>query len=185
MSSLTFEVPQELFAPAESSSFGGEYALPKLQAGPDTYRFAEPLRWDVTLTNTGGALLVTGTVRGTGETACARCLDEFRIDVCGDVEGYFVIGGGTRPEDLEEDEFEFLGEDDVIDLEPLIVAAVLVDLPLLPLCRDDCQGICPDCGTNLNRGQCGCATERAERDARDAAAANPFAALSQVRFDEE
>lgn len=185
MSSLAFEVPQELFAPAESSSFGGAYVLPELQAGPDTYRFAEPLRWDVTLTNTGGALLVAGTVRGAGEIACARCLDRFGIEVCGDVEGYFVIEGGARPNDLEEDEFEFLREDNIIDLEPLIVAAILVDLPLLPLCRDDCRGICPDCGVNLNREQCDCAVQRAERDAREAAAANPFAVLSQLRFDGE
>lgn len=185
MSSLAFEVPPELFAAAESSSFGGVYALPKLQAGPDTFCFIEPLRWDVTVTNTGGALLVAGTVRGTGETECARCLDKFPIDVCGDVEGYFVIGEAARPEDLEEDEFELLGDDNIIDLEPLIVAAVLVDLPLLPLCRDDCQGICADCGVNLNQEQCDCATKHAERDVQEAAAANPFAALSQLRFDEE
>lgn len=185
MSSLTYHVPQELFASAESSSFGGEYVLGEFQAGPDAYCFAHPLRWDVTVTNTGTALLVTGTVRGTGTTACSRCLEEFAIEVVGDVEGFFVIKGEDRPKDMDEDEFDFLPDDNVIDLEPLLKAAVLFDLPLLPLCDDACQGICPDCGINLNNEQCSCAAARAARNAEEEAATNPFGALAQLKFDEE
>ena len=185
MSATRIHVPPELFAPAESSSFAGELALPELQAGPDTYHFAEPLHWEVLVTNTSDALLVAGTVRGRGTTECARCLDEFEIDVEGDVEGYFIIGDGARPDDMDEDEFDYLGEDEIIDLEPLIIAGVLVDLPLLPLCDEDCRGICPDCGANLNRAECGCAAKRAAERAAEEAAANPFAALAQLKFDEE
>ena len=185
MGAPKIHVPSELFAPAESSSFAGEYALPELQAGPDTYRFAEPLCWDVLVTNTSGALLVEGTVRGVGTTECARCLEEFDVDVEGDIEGYFVMEEQARPEDMDEDEFDYLGEDEEIDLGPLIQAAILVDLPLLPLCDEDCRGICQDCGVNLNKVQCGCAEKRARQDAEDAAAANPFAALAQLKFDEE
>ena len=115
MSATRIHVPPELFAPAESSSFAGELALPELQAGPDTYHFAEPLHWEVLVTNTSDALLVAGTVRGRGTTECARCLDEFEIDVEGDVEGYFIIGDGARPDDMDEDEFDYLGEDEIID----------------------------------------------------------------------
>ena len=75
--------------------------------------------------------------------------------------------------------------DEEIDLVPLVQAAILVDLPLLPLCDEDCRGICQDCGVNLNKVQCGCAEKRARQDAEDAAAANPFAALAQLKFDEE
>ncbi len=147
--------------------------------------FDDPLRWDVSITNTGGALLVSGTVRGKGTTECARCLDNFDLDICGDVEGFFVIEEEARPEDMDEDEFDFLPEDHVIDLEPLLRAAILVDVPLKPLCRDDCRGICPDCGANLNVGQCGCALERERQAAEDQAASNPFAALAQLKFDED
>lgn len=192
MQNLKIVIPPELFAPAESSSFEGEYLLPEFHAGPDVYRFADPLHYDVRITNTTGAFLVTGSVEGVGTTECARCLDEFQVPVSGSVEGYFISGaaGGEDGEDegLEEEEeleFDFLGPDNAIDLEPLLQAAILVELPLQPLCRPDCRGICQDCGMNLNEGTCDCAQKRAERDAADEAASNPFAVLAQLEFSEE
>jgi uncharacterized protein len=45
---------------------------------------------------------------------------------------------------------------DHIDLEPMTREAVVLGLPLAPLCRPDCKGLCPTCGAELNRGPCGC-----------------------------
>lgn len=193
MQNLKIAIPPELFAPAEGSSFEGSFSLPEFQAGPDTYRFPEPLRYRVQVTNTSGAFLVTGIVEGTGVTECARCLETFDVPVSGNVEGYFVYGddaqdaGQDEEETLQdqlEGEFDLLGPDNVIDLEPLLKASILVDLPLVPLCMPNCRGICQDCGINLNRQSCDCAQKRALQDAADKAAANPFAALAQLQFDE-
>lgn len=185
MDTTTIAIPQELFAPAESSSFSGTYTLPVLKAGPDLYDFAEPLTWNVAVTNTGEALLVTGTVEGVGKTACARCLDPFEVQVIGDVEGYFLLKADQQPaEDMEDDEFAVLDPSNTIDLVPLLNAAILVDLPLVPLCREDCKGLCPDCGINLNEGTCDCAAKRAAQDDADEIARNPFAALKDLQLDE-
>jgi uncharacterized protein len=186
MDATTISIPQELFAPAESSSFAGTYTLPVLKAGPDLYDFAEPLTWSVEVTNTGEALLVTGTVEGVGRTACARCLDPFDVQIIGDVEGYFLMKAGEKPdEEMEEDEFSVLDPSNTIDLVPLLNAAILVDLPLVPLCREDCKGLCPDCGINLNEETCDCAAKRAETAAEEEDAKNPFAALKDLHLDEE
>lgn len=184
MDSTTIEIPSELFAPAESSSYSGVFDLPELVAGPDVYAFAEPLAWNVIVSNTGDALLVSGTVTGLATTACARCLDPIEVDFQGDIEGYFLIGEAETPEDMDEDEFERLDDSNTIDLVPLMKAALLVDTPLVPLCRDDCKGICPDCGANLNEGDCGCASKREAERLAEAEAANPFAALKNLTFDE-
>jgi uncharacterized protein len=61
----------------------------------------------------------------------------------------------------------YLLEDDVIDLEPMVRDALLLELPLAPLCRDDCAGLCPTCGANRNDEPCDCA--EAEPDPRWAA----------------
>ena len=58
MDDVKFEVPPELFVTAESSSFAGQLNLGTLEAGPDTYRFKKPIDWNVTVSNTGDALLV-------------------------------------------------------------------------------------------------------------------------------
>lgn len=184
MSSATIEIPSELFAPAESSSYSGVFELPELVAGPDVYAFAEPLSWQVVVSNTGDALLVNGTVTGLATTSCARCLEPIEVDFLGDIEGYFLIGDAESPEDMDEDEFDRLDESNTIDLVPLMTAALLVDAPLVPLCRDDCKGICPDCGANLNEGDCGCAAKREAEHQAEAEAANPFAALKNLKFDD-
>ena len=186
MDQTTIHVPPELFVPAESSSLAGTYAPDALEVGPDTYTFAVPLAWNVVVSNTGGALLVSGTVTGNGTTECARCLESFDVPIAGEVEGYFLLDGeDVEHEEGEEDEFDVLGPDDTIDLVPLLNAAVMVDVPLQPLCREDCAGICPDCGVNLNSETCDCAVKRAEEQAAFEAAKNPFAKLRELDLGQE
>lgn len=178
--SLHILVPQELFATAESSSYSGELDLPELSYGPDSYRFAQPLKWDVVLTNTGDAILLSGSVRGEGLTSCGRCLDDVSVPVQAEIEGYYLLSEPEEDDEEAEDDFEVLGEDNIIDLEPHILSAVLVDLPTIPLCREDCKGLCPDCGVNLNEEQCDCAAKRAEENAAFDLEKNPFAKLREL-----
>ena len=179
MERLVIQVPSELFSPAESSASSGLYDPGAFSCGPDDYEAAAPLSYRVVLTNVGGAILVTGTVEGELRTSCGRCLDEMTVRVNGDVKGYFIIEGeGEAPQDMDEDEFDVLPETHEIDLEPLLMAAILVDVPLVPLCADDCKGICPRCGKNLNEGACACVAEN-EAVGKN----NPFAALKGISFD--
>ena len=53
--------------------------------------------------------------------------------------------------------------DDTLDLAPLVRDALVLELPMAPLCRDDCAGLCPQCGANRNEGQCGCVAPRDPR----------------------
>jgi len=183
MVQTNIKIPAELFAPAESSRFEGEWEVALLEAGPDDYAFAEPLTWAVDVTNTGDALLVQGVVKGTGTTACARCLEDVVYQIEGQVEGFFLLNEETQaPDDMDDDEFDVLPESHEIDLVPLLTAAVLMDVEDVPLCKDDCLGLCPQCGANLNEGPCACGADPAlEEFAREA---NPFSALANLKFDE-
>jgi len=188
MSNAQIKIPAELFALAESSHFEGELELPLLQAGPDDFCFEKPVYWSVDVTNTGAALLVMGTATGSASCACSRCLEPVVYDFEGQIEGYFLVEGTDRPdydEDDEdvpgEDEFDVLPADHIVDLAPLICAALLVDAPSMPLCRDDCAGLCPTCGANLNEGACGCGLDE-ELEAFNLES-NPFAALADFKFE--
>lgn len=182
MDSLSIEIPQNLLAPAESASYEGTFALPSFEFGPDDYTAASPFAWHVRISNVGGALLVEGDVRGSVTTACARCLEDAVFDIEGEVEGYFIIEGeGEAPEGMDEDEFDVLPESQVLDLEPLLQAAIFVELPLIPLCREDCAGICQMCGKNLNEGPCDCTPASDEDDG--ISPNNPFAALKSLKLD--
>lgn len=181
MTSLKLSIPSELFAPAESSHFEGTYDLPVFKSGPDLYSFVEPLSWSVDVSNVGDALLLEGVVEGQAATSCGRCLEPVSVQVIGDVEGFFLINDGDAPEDMEGDEFEVLGEDAEIDLEPLLQQAILLAVPLVPLCNEDCLGLCLQCGANLNTDPCDC-DDGEEIELPDG---NPFAVLLDIDFGEE
>ena len=105
-----------------------------------------PVVADVTLEAVLGGVSVTGKVMAPWEGACRRCLTpasgELRLAVR---ELYTEDGDG-------EDTYALDGDD--VDLEPLVRDAVLLELPLAPLCRADCQGLCPECGANRNEEPC-------------------------------
>lgn len=181
MNTTTIQVPSELFALAESSHFEGEIELETLAAGPDDYRFDAPLSWELDITNTGSALLVEGSVEGTGVCPCARCLDDVVHEFHGIIEGYFLLDAASvvdedkYDDELGEDEFEVLPADHVIDIVPLIEAALIIDAPDQPLCKDDCKGLCSQCGANLNEGDCDCEEQPDPT--------HPFAALAGFKFE--
>ena len=181
MSSTIIEIPQELLAPASYAHYEGTFDLPVMKAGPDLYSFREAIPWSVDITNTGDALLLQGEVETCGITSCARCLEPVDVDLFGELEGYYLLDPEDYPEDMEADEFEVLPEDRKIDVAPLITAALLLDVPMIPLCSEECKGICPTCGINLNEGECTCAAQAAEEAAQ--APDNPFAALKGLKLE--
>jgi len=115
---------------------------------------------DVVLESVLGGVSVTGTVRAPWEGACRRCL----MPASG------VLTLAVRElytEDGDGDDTYPLGHDEV-DLESLVRDAVLLELPLAPLCAPDCAGLCPTCGVNRNTESCSCGAARDPRwDALD------------------
>jgi uncharacterized protein len=100
-----------------------------------------------------GGVMVTGTVRAPWVGVCRRCTapveGELRISL---KERYCDPPARGEPEDEE----AYPIVDDVIDLGPMVHEAILGELPLAPLCREDCQGLCPHCGIDRNEESCDC-----------------------------
>ena len=112
----------------------------------------------------GPAVVVTGTVTAPWAGECVRCLGPARGNLRVAVRELYEPGSDA------EETYPLLG--DQIDLEPLVRDAVLLELPLAPLCSEECQGLCPVCGVNRNETSCTCAAEA--RDPR-------WSALDQLR----
>ncbi len=184
MDPLLVHIPNELLTPAATACFEGCAHLPGIEVGPGAYADAADLSWRHGVTDGGEALQVEGSVQGTARTSCARCLEDVTIDFDGEIWGYFLTGGedAAAPEGMDEDEYELLPDSHTIDMGVLVKAAVLLELPLVPLCDADCKGLCPTCGANLNDGPCGCAAPEPDEDFE--LAKNPFAALKGLTFDE-
>jgi uncharacterized protein len=118
-----------------------------------------PIDVDVELESLTDGIVVTGRVSARWEAVCRRCL--------GPVEGLVDVFVRELYQARPESDEAFAIQNDVLDLEPLVREAVLLDLPLAPLCRPDCAGLCPECGADLNAADCG--HRRGDTDARWAA----------------
>ncbi|MGH3380839.1 MAG: YceD family protein [Actinoallomurus sp.] len=92
-------------------------------------------------------VLVSGTARSPLSGECARCLEPLASLIEVEFQELYVYSDTRSGESAGEDERRLEG--DLIDLEPVVRDAMVLALPLSPLCRDDCPGLCPDCGVRL------------------------------------
>jgi uncharacterized protein len=113
-----------------------------------------PVTFDLSLHSIVEGVLVTGALFTRARLECRRCLTEFDSDVTVPVEEIYVTGPGS------EDDYRVVGEH--IDLEPMARDEIVLALPLNPLCRPDCKGLCAVCGQNLNEADCGHASQQTD-----------------------
>jgi uncharacterized protein len=155
----------------ESISIDDDLALETLQVGAETFVPTGPAHMDVTITNTGTAVIAMGTVTLPVLATCARCLVEFPTEISGEVNGFYVAPG--HDEGIpEEQEIEYIDAENHIDILPAVMAALVLEAPFAPLHDEQCAGICPLCGADLNEGPCGCASAPDD--------GHPFAALQDL-----
>lgn len=123
------------------------------------YHVNAPIGVTVSYYRAGTDLFFAGTLKAQTVATCARCAEEFKAS--NDRAFRLVMApksiGMEGDPGLRADDLEFsLYDSDEIDLGPLVREQLLLALPTRPLCQDDCRGLCPHCGINLNRGECEC-----------------------------
>lgn len=127
--------------------------------------YAAPVRGLLTLTNAGELVLVRGSLKTTLLMECGRCLAEARVAIDAPVEEQYTLQDtetafhDVTPTIISDEENEVppgLLTGTVMDLNVIIQQAVILNRPLRPLCKDDCLGLCPICGTNRNETPCTC-----------------------------
>lgn len=110
-----------------------------------------------TFTNVGvDEAKVEGSVKLTFCAGCDRCLTEVLVPLTLDFERV-VTSPGVSTEDEEEADLNYM-EGYQLNVETFVYNEILVNWPVKILCKDDCKGVCPKCGQNLNVRECGCDT---------------------------
>ena len=127
------------------------------------------------LQRSGDDVFLNGSLTGALECVCSRCLEAARVSLQLPVHVTFVPRGA---DDDEDDEGDAGGKDDgvmpfdgdQIDLAPELREQILLAIPISPLCRDNCAGLCSVCGGNRNRTACDCLARQAPAPTRLGAA---------------
>lgn len=146
-SQLSVEISDLLRHPAASRRLEFSEEVPGLAL--DMGRVPRALSFELVLEGLVEGILVSGRVRGSYRLACRRCLGGF--DQPFEV-GLSEVVPYPRQPGAEEG---YRVEGDQLLLEPLVRDAVILAMPLNPLCRPECRGLCAECGADRNAGDCG------------------------------
>ena len=132
----------------------------------EEFRLIAPVDFQVEVRKDASKVRLVGHVRTTLECACSRCLEPFAVPVDSAFDLLFLPASGAG--DQGDDDEQEVREDDVgvayykddeIDLGDVMLEQFHLALPMKPLCRQDCRGLCPVCGINRNRETCDCRTD--------------------------
>ena len=140
---IKFSVPRLDKEPIELS--GREPAAFLNLASDDVYEAVSEVDYDLHVSRVSGGALVSGRCRVVVGGECGRCLARVEREISANEIKFFIdLAQAAEEVDISED----------------IRSEILLELPMVLLCRPDCKGLCPVCGTDLNRGKCGCAVPR-------------------------
>lgn len=121
----------------------------------DDWRFPVGLDVDLEHYRAGLDVVFEGGFRGEGEGRCARCLEPYRFAVDQPLRVVLVPRASAAADEAEDMGLGFF-EGEEIDVTALVVEHAVLGLPTVPLCGDECRGLCPQCGTNRNVRPCDC-----------------------------
>jgi len=107
----------------------------------------------------GNIAVVEGTLQLPVTMVCSRCLGPAQERLSIPFRESFTKEPVSAESEEKQDELHQIQED-TVELIPYVEEAVWMALPYVPLCKEDCKGLCPECGTNRNERDCGCSVER-------------------------
>ncbi|MBI3050038.1 MAG: DUF177 domain-containing protein [Acidobacteria bacterium] len=158
--------------------FARTFSAPEVGDEGDAYRVVSPVELAFDIHKDKDKFRLVGTVNAEIELSCSRCLDAYRITVDAPFDLRYLPASAmaTEPErEVADEDFDTsYYREDRIDLNELLREQFYLALPMKPLCRDDCRGLCPHCGANLNTAACACPSTW--EDSR-------LAALKALKFD--
>lgn len=127
------------------------------RTGVVDYQFTGRMPVDVRYYRLGSDLLFHGHFDGHVRGTCARCLEGYPFGVGEDFTFVLQPSENRERDQLTRDDLALsFYEGAEVDLSPLVREAAILSLPTRPLCREDCRGLCPQCGINWNADACGC-----------------------------
>ena len=143
------------------STFARTFESHELGDERDAYKIVAPVQVAFDIHKDKDKFRLVGRVATGLELSCSRCLEPFCLSVDAPFDVRLLPASDASPADERE-----VGEEDLetgyyrdnqIDLNELLREQFYLALPMKPLCREECRGLCPQCGTDLNTAACDCA----------------------------
>ena len=121
-----------------------------------------PLTAHIELSRTSNKYLIKGNIKGEVRVQCDRCLESYNRELDSEFEAIIFVHPSNREHDMEITEVDVSVEfvtGEQIELDDVIREQIYLSLPIKSICKNQCLGLCPSCGTNLNMGKCKCQSQ--------------------------
>ena len=145
------------------SEFAHVYNPDELNPVDERVKLIAPARVHGKIRLAGNEVFLNGHVDTRAQVECDRCLQPVEIPVSADFELEYISGSEYETSaavELTEAEMSVsVFDGKAIDVDEIVKEQILLAVPTRMLCREDCKGICPQCGTDLNAGKCDCVTD--------------------------
>ncbi len=128
-----------------------DVASSELITGNSEVTLGESVHVDLKIEYIEGMIIVSGIVSGKYHAVCGRCLADIEEKFNIEIRENFM-----HASDLSEESDDYMYEGGHLELTASLIDNILLDLPRVMLCREDCKGLCSSCGKNLNDGNCSC-----------------------------
>ncbi|HEX4948787.1 MAG TPA: DUF177 domain-containing protein [Blastocatellia bacterium] len=147
--------------PTEGLKFEHQYAADELDLSQHEFTLPQPPLVTGRVTNLGLEMRVKGNLSATLIAECDRCLEAVTLPLATDFDLYYLPAEAQSEKsgetELLERDLDFsVYRNERIDLDELVLEQLELSLPTRILCMEACQGLCPQCGTNLNVESCNC-----------------------------
>ena len=129
-----------------------DFEMPEISFMGEKFEFSEPFKAEGTILNNSKALELNMTVKGKASVHCARCGKPLTVDISVPVTETLM----REEESASEDDEVILYSGKTVELDDVIVSNFLMNVPVKYLCKEDCKGLCPVCGADLNERECDC-----------------------------
>ncbi len=148
----------------ESKDFHFSETAEEMEISAEGIKFPNQIEVDLSANLSGDEVICQGEVFTTLEIECSRCLEVFDYEIKAPLR--FVVQILDTPLDIGDggdDDFEVISKTDTyLDISQRVRDALVLEIPLKPLCGEDCRGLCSLCGANLNDGECDCKPDKSD-----------------------
>jgi uncharacterized protein len=134
-------------------NFNYTFEIPQFHFEGDIIKPIGPCEVSGVISSDSDMLILSAKIKANLEMICPRCLDTFIYPIDIDIEERFTTNRST------EDDEAIVVMDDVLDINEIVETSIISTLPIKRVCKDDCKGLCQECGCNLNYNTCSCNKE--------------------------
>ncbi|HZJ57021.1 MAG TPA: DUF177 domain-containing protein [Clostridia bacterium] len=150
---MVIDISDILMEVGSSKDFDGEISIEDIVYQGENIRFDKPLRIEGTVVNADEFIMLSGHLYGYATLQCGVCTEPY--DCIAD----YDLQVNLKPLPDEEDPDIYVYVNDLIHLDDIIIREFILRLPTQRRCSEECRGLCPFCGVNLNREECHCTDE--------------------------